>query len=88
MYLTFLASLSKQDHAGYFFFPFCVLLPQAGRWGKQRWYQGTEVKLHRMNKSTDLIHSVRTIVNNTVWNAGNLLNFLQIAGAPTKKKKI
>lgn len=35
--------------------------------------KSTELHLCRMNMSTDLMHSMRTSVNITVWNTGNLL---------------
>lgn len=48
------------------------------------WFKGTQLKLCRMNKTRDLMHSMRTRVNNTVLNTGNLLK--DISGALTTKK--
>ena len=49
-------------------------LPGAGRWGNEEvMVKGYRVAVNRMNKSRDLMHSMMTIVNNTILNTGCLL---------------
>lgn len=40
----------------------------------KRWLKGTELQIHRVNKSRDMSNAdVITILNNTVLNAGSML---------------
>lgn len=48
----------------------------------ERWWSRgyiAKLQLCKMNKSTDIMHSIMTIVNNTVLNSGNVLR--EISGA-------
>ena len=50
-----------------------MLLEQGREVNGEMWSKHTKLQLYRMKKSTDLIYSMMTIVNNTVLSSGNLL---------------
>lgn len=52
------------------------------------WSKGTALKLCRVSKSRNLMHSILTIVNNTILNPGNLLVDFRCSHHTQKKKKM